>query len=125
MPPGLTQAPEPGKKGCKLCPGAYKDLMKGWCKKFEGGSFGWKSKVLIPFLIFDSDQRSFSPPVPSFPQIHPIEILRLIFCSKYFKYHITLPLELTEMPSTLGQGMKAISLGHIRFLLNLKFYYPF
>ena len=45
-------------------------------KNFEGGSFDWKLKALVPFLREISDRRLTSPPPPTFHQMHSIKKLR-------------------------------------------------
>jgi hypothetical protein len=42
---------------------------KGRRRNFKRGSFDWKLRVLVPFLIVERDWRTTSPfPRPSFPQ---------------------------------------------------------
>ena len=42
---------------------------------YGGGTFDWKWEVLVPFFKAKSD-RSATSPMPSFPQMIPIKILR-------------------------------------------------
>jgi hypothetical protein len=44
--------------------GAYKVLIKKCCRRnFKTGSFDWKFKGLVAFLIVESDWRATKPPV--------------------------------------------------------------
>jgi hypothetical protein len=64
--------------GCKLCPGGILGFYRKRChRNFKTGSFDWKFKGLVPFLIVESDLRATNPPLmPTFSQTHPMKILR-------------------------------------------------
>ena len=57
-------------KGFKICPGGIQGFYRKCCRKnFKKGSFGWKLKWLVPFLIVESDWKATS--TPSTPTISP------------------------------------------------------
>ena len=66
----MTPPPHsPQGKGCKLCPGGILGFYrKRCCRNFKNGSFDWKFKGLVPFLIVEIDLRTTNPPImPTIP----------------------------------------------------------